>query len=228
MVALLSVNTYDKDAYVDRWVEQCRSLDRSRWRLQVVKNGASDAEWHANGWETVRAANTSVSLGYRESLAATVVAPDVDVVVSVHAKTYLPDLALLDRMTDLGGSEVMTLDGWYPFEERGGECLLMFSVSASRWPDLVRQLASYPEGLWNEVVLGRAIADLKLDAARLPTGAALATQDVMSYWIRDIDGTGLDLYCCEPSDGNMGFGHYARPGGYRPIRVSPSGVVTDR
>lgn len=97
MRALLSINTYDKDAYVDHWVRQAQTLDRSRWRLQVVKNGPTDVTWDSGGWETVRCANAPEPLGYRMALSATRVPSDIDAIVSVHAKSWLPDLGLAVR-----------------------------------------------------------------------------------------------------------------------------------
>jgi hypothetical protein len=104
----------------------------------------------------------------------------------------------------------------------------MFSVTACHWTGLIDRMASHPDGLWNEVAMGGAMRDLGLDVLRLSIGPAMLTQDSTGHWIRDIDGTGLDLYCCEPSRGNMGFGHYSQPGGYRPIMVDHRGVVSTR
>lgn len=225
---LLTINTYDKDDYVDRWIDQCHSLDRSIWKFQVVKNGPSNIEWHNNEWKTIRCENPSIApatLGYRAALSAAQIPSNVNTIVSVHAKTYLPDLSLLKKISNLEGFDVLLIDGWWPFSDHGGECLLAFAVNAKIWPSLIKKINSFPETLWNEVVMGRAIKELQLSTKKLSSESAMTTQDSSSYWIRNIDNSNLDLYCCEPSNGNMGFGHYAKPGGYHPIIVDSSGVV---
>lgn len=223
MRALLSINNYDKDAYVDRWLRQAEALDPARWRVQVVTNGPGRRDFPV---ETLSAPNSSVNLGYRESLSAVGVPAVCGAVVSVHAKTWLPDLRLLDLM--VGG--LTYRDGvlleWPMFREEGapgGECLFLMAFTSRAWRTVVDRLAAEPADLQNEIAMRWAIHRAQLDVLRLPC-VVKTTQDGRSHRITDISASGLMMYGCEPST-NMGFGHYLEPGGYQPVRIGPDGTL---
>lgn len=227
---LLAINSYDKDACVDRWAAQVRLLDPVRWRAVLVTNGPSGRDWSGVGLPTVRCANPTEVVGYRFALAATPVARDVDAVVSVHAKSWVPDLALLDLVADraLGpDAEAALLQDWGLFDrDGGGECLFLMGFRRDAWVRAVARLRAHPIDSWNEVGLHRAVRACGIRVHRLPVGRTLTTGDQRSHLVMGIERPGLDLYGCEPGGLDLSFDHFRQrvPWGVRGLG-GPDGVV---
>ena len=165
-VRLLAVNSYDKDAYVRRWIDDARELDPTWWRLQVINSGPTRE--FPDAW-TVPAANPSAIEGYRLSLSATVIDHDVDAIVSVHSKTHLTSLGLLDHVADrLPGHDAVFMERPPCFDDiGGGEHLFLFAVRADRWRELTEAISTAETGLWNEVAMARAVDAIGLDVYRM-------------------------------------------------------------
>lgn len=215
---LLAINNYDKDEYVNRWLDQVKQLDSTKWLVQVITNGPANRAFDT---KTVKCANPP-GLGYRTSLLATEV-DTASAVVSVHAKTWLPDISLIDRLVNmLHGYDGVFLPRQY--FNGAGEFCFMFVMTADAWRMMASTICDESPELFPEIALARAIDRLKLNILRVPAEFKLSAGACHSHWIKNVAGSRMDLYGCEP--GRFGFGHYQELDGYRNVSVDERGVVT--
>jgi hypothetical protein len=179
---LLVVNVFDKHEWVEAWAKQFEKLDQDKWRLQVVCNGPNPKE----GW--IIAENGTPTEGYKRTLRATQVADDVDVVVSVHAKTALNDITHLDWLVDTliedkTADAIFTERELYNYPLRApdgtvrialglpvGEYLFLFAVKAERWDELTSKFANADDlnTVGTEKALAKCVDDMELMTLRLP------------------------------------------------------------
>jgi hypothetical protein len=196
---LLAVNNHNKDGYVRRWIHEFQDLSPG-WELQIVSNGETE---QFGKFQAIRCENPDVTLGYRCALQATEVRRDLGLVVSVHAKTWLTDIRLLDRITRTvrPGDDGFFLDRTRLWDAvGGGEFLFLFGLRPFAWLAFCDRMSSTDPGLWNEVAAARALDGFQI--RRISAQHALNSgRDC--YVARDIDGTGVDLFGCEP--GRHGF-----------------------
>lgn len=220
---LLAINSYDKDEYVERWIEQISTLDRTRWAVQIVTNGPSGRVFSE---ETIRCLDGTPATGYRSSLASHRL-DGIDVVVSVHAKVWLPDLDLLDVLVErLQHHEAVMFPRSMVFngDDRAEFCFL-FAMKAEQWRQTVNAFCTMPTEFHPEVSIGMAIDQCRLNVLRIPFGLVRSTEDRTGHWITNVCDSGRDLYGCEPCTDKIGFGHYLKPGGYTAVSVDQRGVV---
>lgn len=209
---LLAINVYDKYDWVDAWVKQFEKLDKDKWKLQIVCNGPNPKR----GW--VIAGNNDQTSGYKQTLAATVVDEDIDVVVSVHAKTALSDIRHLDALVDILNNtdeadamfserELYNYKISTPVGDRillghpAGEYLFLFLVKAKCWNALIKEFAS-DMSIGTEVGMAQSIDKLQLNVIRSP---CFGPNISMTSGERALFGINMQLnaYGCERTHSNM-------------------------
>ncbi len=220
---LLAINNYDKDEYVCRWLEQTKQLDKAQWVVKVVVNGPGASEFP--GVETIRCANPTVPMGFRCALAATQPGEEFEAIVTIHAKTWLPDLRLLDVLVErLHGHDAVMFKRGLIFTD--AEFNFIHVLTPSAWRRLMAQMSKYPEDGFPELIMAWSFDDCQLDTVRITGEAELADgRAEIGLRIKNVADTGMDLYGCEPNK-RTGFGHYLAPGGYQHVTIDTAGLVT--
>jgi len=206
MKHLLAINVYDKQGWVDAWLRQFEKLDRDRWALEIVCNGPRPRA----GWTVAQ--NPEQTGGYKLCLLATRPSPEIDVVVSVHAKTVLNDIALLDGLVD----KLLESDADAIFTDRHpyfwtvtrdnqtmivpgppfGEFLFLFAVRAPRWNDMTSAFAAdiHGKNIGTEVGLAQVIDRQRLKVLRSRASGPI----VVTFGELAVFGfEGLNVYGCE-------------------------------